>query len=63
MMMNFDDVFNPEKQEQMADYIHARALDEHWCCTCIYCEHEDDGEWCSLRETVADGPCLLYEKE
>lgn len=61
MMVNFEDVFNAEKQKAMADKIHQRAIEEHWCCTCRHCECERDGDWCKFRKTVADGPCLFYD--
>jgi len=63
MFVSFEDVFNAEKQEMLANKIHERAIKEHWCCTCRHCKCEHDGDWCEFRNTVADGPCLFYELE
>ena len=60
MLVNFEEVFNEEKQNEAMVKIYKRALEEKWCCTCKYFVGERDGDWCNFRGTVADGPCLFY---
>lgn len=63
MFVNFEDVFNQEKNDKQFKELHERALNEHWCCTCKHCQFEKDGGWCNFLNIVAENPCLFYEAE
>ena len=48
VFVNFENVFNQEKNDKQFKELHERALNEHWCCTCKHCQFEKDGDWCNF---------------
>lgn len=61
MIASFNDIFNNNKELEKKIDIFKRAMEECWCCTCSYYEYERNGDWCKLRETIADGTCSFYD--